>query len=126
VEISCLLDAASEETLRLYQIGVDDTAAEEAFEDAMNQLRMVTIAPRPSRGCGRRPQRSSISNGTQTSSSLKRPSKERPSACLSPACSTARFRIVCPTGPRPGSESTKIGPPALNWHRRSDLGINCP
>ena len=65
MEISCLLDAASEETLRLYQIGVDDTAAEEAFEDAMNQLRMVTIAPRPSRGCGRRPQRSSISNRTE-------------------------------------------------------------
>ncbi|MHC6157742.1 hypothetical protein ACVSQB_39010 [Bradyrhizobium elkanii] len=43
VEISCLLDAASEETLRLYQIGVDDTAAEEAFEDAMSQLRMITM-----------------------------------------------------------------------------------
>jgi hypothetical protein len=41
VEISCLRDAASEETLRLYQMGVDDTAAEEAFEDAMDRLRMI-------------------------------------------------------------------------------------
>ncbi|QIG91011.1 hypothetical protein [Bradyrhizobium sp. 6(2017)] len=50
VEISRLRDAASEETLRLYEIGADDTAAEEAFEDAMDQLRTIfarMIAMRP-------------------------------------------------------------------------------
>jgi hypothetical protein len=50
VEISRLRDAASEEAGRLVAIGADDAAAEDAFEDAMDQLRamfarMVTMRP---------------------------------------------------------------------------------
>ncbi|WP_420965304.1 hypothetical protein [Bradyrhizobium sp. B120] len=50
VEISRLRDAASDETHRLYEIGADHTAAEDAFEDAMDQMRtmfarMITMRP---------------------------------------------------------------------------------
>ncbi|WP_038388782.1 hypothetical protein [Bradyrhizobium elkanii] len=55
VEVSRLRDAASEETRRLVDIGADDTAAEEAFEEAMDQLRaifprMIGMRPRTIEG----------------------------------------------------------------------------
>lgn len=50
VEISRFRDAASAASGRLVEIGADNTAAEDAFEDAMDQLRtifarMVTLRP---------------------------------------------------------------------------------
>ncbi|MHC2247852.1 hypothetical protein [Bradyrhizobium elkanii] len=50
VEISRLRDAASDESLRLVEIGADNAEAEDAFEDAMDQLReifarMITLRP---------------------------------------------------------------------------------
>lgn len=50
VEISRVRDAAEEEMGRLMAIGADEGAAEEAFEDAMDQLRsifcrMISIRP---------------------------------------------------------------------------------
>ncbi|WOH54898.1 hypothetical protein [Bradyrhizobium sp. BWC-3-1] len=41
VEISRIRDAASEEIVRLMAIGADEGAAEDAFEDAMDQLRAI-------------------------------------------------------------------------------------
>ncbi|MCC8976469.1 hypothetical protein [Bradyrhizobium brasilense] len=41
VEFGRLRDAASEEALRLYEMGADNTAAEEAFDGTMDQLRTI-------------------------------------------------------------------------------------
>lgn len=74
MEISCLLDAASEETLRLYQIGVDDTAAEEAFVD--HEAAANDYNARHDHRGGMRATASAVLHfeWTETSSSLKRPS----------------------------------------------------
>ncbi|MGN8544567.1 hypothetical protein ACQPTN_05885 [Bradyrhizobium sp. 13971] len=126
MEISCLLDAASEETLRLYQIGLDDTAAEEAFEHAMNQLRMVTMRA------------TTIERMGATASAVLHFEWDANVEFTEEAIEGAAFGVLVAglldkaasgssaTGPRPGSESTKIGPPAVNRHGRSGLGINCP